>query len=69
MKTTWRKKLGDVKLVHCTISDEELDREFNDGFGAPEGTPFTAWSQDHVYRSGEYDGHDYIVGLPRNPPS
>ena len=68
---TWRKMIegcanGDT-IIACTISDEELDRNFDDGFGHPEGSPFTAWSNDYVYFPVEYDGAESVGCAPRNP--
>tara|TARA_R100000951_G_scaffold101420_1_gene92990 strand:+ start:44159 stop:44389 length:231 start_codon:yes stop_codon:yes gene_type:complete len=51
----------------CTLSDTQLNREFDDGYGGPEGTSFTAWSEEYVYFSRDYDGADYIDYALRNP--
>jgi hypothetical protein len=73
--TTWRKELEEVfkqtgdsfEFLIITITDEELDREFDDGYGSAEGTPFTAWSDNYVYFSREYDGADFIDRVERHP--
>lgn len=31
------------------------------------GPKFNAWSPGHVYVRGTYDGHTWVVGVPRNP--
>lgn len=77
MKTTWRTQLqklcqntGDSLLdiqFECEDLDLLLDSEFDCGFGAAEGEPFVAWSQNWVYFSRDYDGADYIDCVPRNP--
>lgn len=75
--TTWRKELIEILKVTkdsweylvITITDEELDKEFDDGYGSSEGTPFTAWSDNYVYFSREYDGSDYIDHIQRHPKS
>ena len=75
--TTWREELkekfrvtGDsFEHLVITITDAELDREFDDDFGSAEGTPFTAWSDNYVYFSREYDGADYIDYVERHPKS
>ena len=73
--TTWRKELENVcarggdkfeDLAH-TMTAEELDTEFDDGYGAPEGVPFTAWSEDWVYFPVVYDGLEWVGTVPRNP--
>lgn len=33
----------------CTLTDEQLKREFNNDWRCSEGTPFTAWSVRYVY--------------------
>lgn len=73
--TTWRTLLelalsrtGDkFKDLTISLSDEELDREFDSSFGAQEGQDFTAYSKDWVYFNYEYDGSDFIINVPRNP--
>ena len=40
---TWR----DVE-AH-TMPDEDLYRDFDNGFGFIEGAPFTLWTRHHVY--------------------
>ena len=71
MKTTWRKlikeKAGEDQIVHCTLSDGELDAEFDSGFGGHEGKPFTAWGQQRVYFPVVYDGAEWVSSVPRNP--
>jgi len=74
--TTWRKLLdtaliaegeswGDV--VANTLTDEELDVQFYDGYGAPEGTPFFMWTANRVYFAVCYDGAESVASVPRNP--
>jgi hypothetical protein len=69
METTWRKKIAEFgdTIIACTLSDEELDAEFDDGFGCPEGMPFTAWSERYVYFPVCYDGAERVGRAPRNP--
>lgn len=69
--TTWEKEIekcanGD-KIIACTLSEEELRQEFHRGFGAIEGKPFTAWSEDYVYFPVVYDGAEWVGRAPRNP--
>jgi len=68
---TWRKKFeavldGDT-LIHNTLTEEDMDVQFDDGYGGPEGKPFTAWSETHVYFPQCYDGAEWIERVPRNP--
>lgn len=74
--TTWRKEIegaiigsGDNILNNfvCTLSEAELDVEFNNGFGQTKGAPFTAWTDDYVYFPIEYDGSEWCGSVPRNP--
>lgn len=55
------------KLVHCTLTDKEMHKEFDCGFGGAEGKSFTAWSKDYVYFPLEYDGAESVGRAPRNP--
>jgi len=64
----------------CSFTDEErkeldenfgkdsaLDREFDDGFGGPEGCYFTVWTTGHVYFPVVYDGAESVGCVSRNP--
>lgn len=75
--TTWRKLLDDKLVEHgeswadveaCTLTEEELDVEFDSDFGAPNGKPFSLWTTNRVYFSDEYDGLDFVNTAFRNPP-
>jgi len=74
--TTWRKLLSDtfkengenfIDIEHNTLSDTEMDMEFDDGFGSPEGKPFTVWTKKRVYFLIVYDGAESIESVSRNP--
>ena len=76
MITTWRELI--VKQLNsrnetwddveaCTLSQEELLREFNPGHGVEEGSPFTVWTKDRVYFPACYDGAEWVVSVARNP--
>ena len=54
-------------IIACTISDEELDREFDTGYGGSEGAQFTAWSENWVFFPICYDGAEWVGRAPRNP--
>ena len=74
--TTWRKEI-DIALkernesfdsvVCCTLSEEELDYQFNDGFGWPNGLPFTLWTREFVYFPVCYDGAEWVGSVSRHP--
>lgn len=73
--TTWRKAIevarnvafDESPIVACSLSEEGLDREFDDGFGGEEGEPFTMWTEDRVYFPLCYDGSEWVGSAPRNP--
>jgi len=69
---SWIEMLNDVlgegeNIIHCTLSDEEMAVKFDGGYGWPEGKPFTAWSETHVYFPLEYDGSESVGRVPRDP--
>ena len=70
---TWKEMLdhsveyNNDKLIYCTLSDEELSREFSASFGLEEGQPFTAWGEQYVYFPIKYDGSEWVGSAPRNP--
>lgn len=74
--TTWRREIqacmnfhGETfdDVVACTLSDEELDREFNSSYGSTDGSPFTLWTEKRVYFPACYDGYEWADSAPRNP--
>ena len=71
MRTTWRKLFNELSdkepLLVNTLTEEEMDVEFDGGFGLVKGRPFTAWSENFVYFPIEYDGQESIGSAPRNP--
>lgn len=73
--TTWRREIENAQgacqdqtpIIACTLTDAELDVDFDDGYGGTEGTPFTAWSEKRVYFPICYDGSEWVGSAPRNP--
>ena len=69
--TTWKEEIEEMangdKIISCTLTDEELNAEFDDGFGGHEGLPFTAWGEKYVYFPVVYDGSEWVGRAPRNP--
>ena len=74
---TWRELVAqamavahdDGPIVASTLTADEWDREFDDGYGLPEGAPFTAWTATRVYFPVKYDGAEWAGSAPRNPSS
>ncbi|NCC26388.1 MAG: hypothetical protein EOM25_14510, partial [Deltaproteobacteria bacterium] len=73
---TWRnliesamKKRGETMddIVSITLTEKELDREFDDGYGVEEGQPFTAWTKEAVYFPLRYDGSEWVGSVSRHP--
>lgn len=73
--TTWHEQLKDAmerdgedfaKRI-CTLDDEALRVDFDDGFGGTEGANFTAWGERWVYFPICYDGAEWVGHAPRNP--
>lgn len=54
-------------VVACTLSEAELDVEFNEGWGEAEGKPFTLWTKKRVYFPTEYDGSEDVASVSRDP--
>lgn len=54
-------------IIGSTLTDTELDFEFNSGYGSEEGKPFTLWTKDYVYFPVQYDGAEWVGRTPRNP--
>ena len=75
VSTTWRKQLtelfektGDTfENLVITLTDYELDEEFDDASARLEGNPFTAWSDKYVYFPACYDGGEWVAYVSRNP--
>ncbi len=68
---TWRELIDhaaeDDKIIACTLSDDEMQIVFDDGYGVNKGVPFTAWSENFVYFPVVYDGAEWVGRTPRNP--
>jgi len=54
-------------VVYNTMTAEEMDVEFDGGFGVPEEIPFTVWTKSRVYFPQEYDGAESVGSASRNP--
>jgi hypothetical protein len=76
VKVTWRQLItkemlrqneGWSEKVYCTLTDNELDAKFDDGYGGSEGKAFTLWTQRRVYFPVVYDGSEWAASVPRDP--
>lgn len=54
-------------LESITLTDAEMEQEFNNDFGCVEGVPFTAWTKNTVYFPLEYDGFETVGSVSRQP--
>lgn len=54
-------------LIKCTLTEDELDVEFDEGYGVPEGKPFTLWTKTRVYFPCKYDGREWVGWTWREP--
>ncbi len=68
---TWRegiqKEANGEEVVACTLSEADLDKGFDAGFGGAKGAPFTAWTPTRVLFPVTYDGAEWVGSAPRNP--
>ena len=74
--TTWRKEISMLlqgfgltwdDVIACTLTEAQLDAEFDKGFGCTEGDPFTLWTEAWVLFPRCYDGAEGVASVPRNP--
>jgi hypothetical protein len=76
METTWREQIM-IRMRECgellddiessTLSEQQLDDEFNNGYGGSEGIAFTVWTKHRVYFPAVYDGAEWVESVSRNP--
>ncbi|MFC1453692.1 hypothetical protein ACFLQL_00750 [Verrucomicrobiota bacterium] len=73
---TWRQLLTACMEIHKesladiisnTMTDEDMDKEFDPGWGVSEGCPFTVWTKKRVYFPAVYDGSEWVASVSRNP--
>ena len=74
--SNWKKELGyEMKtrgetledIEANTMTEEEMTKEFDSGFGETEGIPFTVWTAKTVYFPVCYDGAEWVGSVSRNP--
>lgn len=54
-------------IVSITLTEDELNKEFDDSYGIAEGKPFTAWTARRVYFPVCYDGSEWVESVSRDP--
>lgn len=50
-----------------TMTEEEMAKNFDAGYGGTEGCPFTVWTKNRVYFPICYDGAEWVGSVSRNP--
>jgi hypothetical protein len=74
--TTWRKEISDAletngetwaDVESITLTQADLDIEFDAGYGIIEGAPFTLWTARRVYFPDCYDGSEQVSSVSRHP--
>ena len=50
-----------------TLTEADMNEEFDSGYGGTEGAPFTAWSAKTVYFPICYDGAEWVGSVSRHP--
>jgi len=58
---TWK------NVVSCTLTEEGLNKKFDNGYGGTNGDSFTCWTTNYVYFPVQYDGSEWCGSTPRNP--
>lgn len=73
---TWREDIENSMKEHgetwadvesCTLTQEQLDAQFDSGYGGTEGASFTVWTKNRVYFPACYDGKEWTASVARNP--
>lgn len=67
LRIAFKENNEDFSKMETTLTEEELNTEFDSGFGGTEGEPFTAWGEKYVYFPVQYDGSERVGFAPRNP--
>jgi hypothetical protein len=58
---------SDGALKEWAEVEDELDYEYDSGYGSPECHAVTAWTKSKVIFVGIYDGATWVTSVPRNP--
>lgn len=54
-------------LESNTLTEADMLKKFDSGYGGIEGVPFTAWSAKTVYFPLSYDGAEWVGSVSRHP--
>jgi hypothetical protein len=54
-------------IESSTLSEQQLDSEFDNGYGGSNGCAFTVWTKNYVYFPAVYDGAEWVDCVSRNP--
>ena len=69
--TTWRREIEKIadgdQLIASTLTNAEMDVEFDCQYGSKQGKPFTAWGKKYVYFPVANAGAEWVGKVPRNP--
>lgn len=74
--STWKAMLEDAMkdrnetltdLEAITLTEDEMVKKFDSGYGCTEGKPFTAWTAKTVYFPICYDGAEWVGSVSRHP--
>ncbi len=50
-----------------TMTQKEMNKKFDNGYGGTSGIPFTVWTANTVYFPICYDGAEWVGSVSRNP--
>ena len=73
--TTWKEKIqiemdlyGESlsDIVSSTISEDEMNKEFNNSYGLIKSITFTVRTANRIYFPAGYDGAEWCVSVSRN---
>lgn len=67
LKEAFAENKEDYSKMVTTLTEDGLNKEFDDGYGLSEGEPFTAWGEKYVYFPVVYDGAESVGSAPRDP--
>ena len=72
----WKDLINDVLAYHGeswndveanTMTEKEMTKEFDEGYGGTQGCYFTIWTKKSVIFPACYDGSEWAARVSRNP--
>jgi hypothetical protein len=54
-------------IVYNTMTEDDMNKMFDNGYGGEEGCIFTVWTEKSVYFPICYDGAEWVGRVSRNP--